>query len=205
MPLLRFIDPDGREQDVADVNQLYELVKAGKVNYESLVRDEKSGLWVHARDHEFFVRVRKLAGQAPEARHPLSSDTHRQGGFKETQTIQHASNELHVRLLARGHAHLFLVVCVWVYVVAVIACFIAIRLGHGGGRRALVILLATPIFLPIALRLFIPTTLMLWRQLGSPLVPSAELRGALTRNGGFIVGAALLVIVMMATVVALGP
>ena len=57
MPLLRFIDPDGEERDVEDVNHLYEQIKSGMLSYESLVRDDKAGRWVRARDHELFIKI----------------------------------------------------------------------------------------------------------------------------------------------------
>jgi hypothetical protein len=63
MPLLRFIDPDGKEQDVADINHLYELIQTGRISYESLAYDDKAGRWMPARDHELFVRIRNIANQ----------------------------------------------------------------------------------------------------------------------------------------------
>jgi hypothetical protein len=65
MPLLRFIDVDGKEQDATDVNHLYELIQAGQLGYDSLVRDESSGRWVPARNHELFIRMQDIAKQAP--------------------------------------------------------------------------------------------------------------------------------------------
>ena len=70
MPLLRFIDVDGKEQDATDINHLYELIKAGQLGYDSFVRDESSGRWVPARNHELFVRIRDIAMQAPAPRAP---------------------------------------------------------------------------------------------------------------------------------------
>jgi hypothetical protein len=72
MPLLRFIDVDGKEQDATDVNNLYELIQAGRLGYDSFVRDESSGRWVPARNHELFVRIRDIAMQAPAPRAPSS-------------------------------------------------------------------------------------------------------------------------------------
>jgi hypothetical protein len=72
MPLLRFIDVGGKEQDATDVNHLYELIQAGQLGYDSLVRDESSGRWVPARNHELFVRIQDIAMQAPAPRAPSS-------------------------------------------------------------------------------------------------------------------------------------
>jgi hypothetical protein len=63
MPLLRFIDPDGKEQDVADIKHLHELIQTGRISYESLAYDDKAGRWMPARDHELFVRIRNIANQ----------------------------------------------------------------------------------------------------------------------------------------------
>lgn len=65
MALLRFIDTDGREQDVADIYGLLDLIQNGRVRYESLVRDDASGRWVKAYDHPLFNRIREIAGQQP--------------------------------------------------------------------------------------------------------------------------------------------
>src|SRR5580698_3858095 len=54
MALLRFIDTDGREQDVADIDGLHDLILDGRIGYESLVRDGASGRWVKADDHPLF-------------------------------------------------------------------------------------------------------------------------------------------------------
>jgi len=43
MALLRFIDVSGEEQDIADVDHLYQLITVGQIGYDSLVRDEKAG------------------------------------------------------------------------------------------------------------------------------------------------------------------
>lgn len=65
MSLLRYIDPEGREQDVEDVNHLYELIQSKRVGYETLVWDDEERRWVAARDHEFFRRIRQIAAASP--------------------------------------------------------------------------------------------------------------------------------------------
>ena len=64
MLFLRLIDIDGKEHYVVDVGQLYELIKAGKVNYECLVRDDSLEQWVLAREHPYFIKIRGLASQS---------------------------------------------------------------------------------------------------------------------------------------------
>ena len=70
--LLRYIDAEGREQSVADIDALYEAIRARQVGYESLVFDDTAGRWVKAADHPLFVRIREIAGQqAPPAPAPV--------------------------------------------------------------------------------------------------------------------------------------
>jgi len=71
MALLRFIDTDGREQDVADIDGLYDLIQDGRIGYESLVRDDASGRWVKADDHPLFKRIREIAGQQQPVSPPI--------------------------------------------------------------------------------------------------------------------------------------
>src|ERR1700733_8460225 len=65
MAILRYIDANGRENDVDDVNHLYELIQERRVSFESLVWDGEQQRWVRARDHEFFRRIREIAAAAP--------------------------------------------------------------------------------------------------------------------------------------------
>ncbi len=65
--LLRFIDADGHEQEVADIDGLYNLIRAGSISYESLVRDDATGRWIKAADHPLFHRIREIAGQQQAA------------------------------------------------------------------------------------------------------------------------------------------
>jgi len=65
MSLLRYIDAEGREQDVSDVNHLYELIQMKRVGYDSLVWDDEQRRWVAARDHNFFRRIREIAAASP--------------------------------------------------------------------------------------------------------------------------------------------
>jgi hypothetical protein len=65
MALLRYIDAEGRENEVDDVNHLYELIQGQRVSFESLVWDGEQQRWVRARDHEFFRRIREIAAAAP--------------------------------------------------------------------------------------------------------------------------------------------
>jgi hypothetical protein len=70
MSVLRYIDAAGKERDIADIDHLYELIQAGQIGYDSLVRDDKAGRWVPARDHELFVRIRTIANQPPALSQP---------------------------------------------------------------------------------------------------------------------------------------
>jgi hypothetical protein len=71
MALLRFIATDGREQDVADIDGLHDLILDGRIGYESLVRDDASGRWVKADDHPLFKRIREIAGQQQPLAPPI--------------------------------------------------------------------------------------------------------------------------------------
>jgi hypothetical protein len=67
MTILRFIDAEGCEQQVSDVNHLYELIQAGALGYDSLVWDDDRQRWVAARNHELFRRIREIAAGSPAA------------------------------------------------------------------------------------------------------------------------------------------
>jgi hypothetical protein len=94
MALLRFIDPDGIETDVADLEALYDLIQAGRMDYERLVRDEASGRWVKAADHPFFKRIREIAGQQePLAPPPLQASNASAGASPVTNDLARAAGE----------------------------------------------------------------------------------------------------------------
>jgi hypothetical protein len=202
MPLLRFLDPDGEERDIVDINHLFELIQTGLVSYDSLVLDDNAGQWVPARDHEFFVRIRNIARQNPS---PVPSANQRKWyklyKLGITQKAVNRGGAL-FRTIAPGHR--FLVVSICIYIVSVIVCLAALMSGRGATGRPLVILLATPILLPIALRALIPSMLFVWVQIGSPFVSISRMRQAIARNGGFIVGVVFMTSVIFAAVVALG-
>jgi hypothetical protein len=61
MSVLRYIDGDGREQVIDDVNHLFDVIKARQIQNNSLVWDEGECRWITARDHEFFRRIREIA------------------------------------------------------------------------------------------------------------------------------------------------
>src|SRR6516165_2182451 len=61
MSVLRYIDGEGRERVVDDVNHLFELIKSRQIQSTNLVWDEGEGRWISARDHEFFRRIREIA------------------------------------------------------------------------------------------------------------------------------------------------
>ena len=67
MTILCFIDAEGCEQQVSDVNHLYELVQAGSLSCDSLVWDDDKQRWVAARNHELFRRIREIAAGSPSA------------------------------------------------------------------------------------------------------------------------------------------
>jgi len=71
--MLRYIDAEGREQDVGDVNHLYELIQGQHVGYDSLVWDEEQQRWMPARDHQFFRRIREIAADSPAPHQPWSA------------------------------------------------------------------------------------------------------------------------------------
>jgi hypothetical protein len=85
MPLLRFIDVSGKEQDIADLNHLYRLITACQFSYDSLVRDEKAGRWVPAREHELFVRIRGVASSQTTMAPTASAVTRPDLGVHETK------------------------------------------------------------------------------------------------------------------------
>jgi hypothetical protein len=73
MAILRYIDAEGREQVVDDVNHLYELIQERRVSFDSLVWDDDDRRWVAARNHEFFRRIREIAAASPTPLQPWSA------------------------------------------------------------------------------------------------------------------------------------
>ena len=63
-PLLRFIDGEGREQNVGDSTHLRDLILAGQIDYNTLVWDDDGERWVKAHDHVFFRSLQEVASQA---------------------------------------------------------------------------------------------------------------------------------------------
>jgi hypothetical protein len=61
MPLLRFVDGEGREQSVSDIIHLYELILARHVDFGTPVWDDNREQWVEAHDHEFFRKIQQAA------------------------------------------------------------------------------------------------------------------------------------------------
>jgi hypothetical protein len=59
--LLRFVDGDGQEKTVGDLNHLYDLIRAGRIDYDTLVWDALAEQWVRAHDHEFFRGLEEAA------------------------------------------------------------------------------------------------------------------------------------------------
>jgi hypothetical protein len=78
MAILRYIDAEGREQDVDDVNHLFELIQERRVSFDSLVWDDEQRRWVAASDHEFFRRIREIAAASPTPPQPWSAPPPRQ-------------------------------------------------------------------------------------------------------------------------------
>jgi hypothetical protein len=59
--LLRFVDGDGREKTVGDLNHLYDLIRAGRIDYDTLVWDALAEHWVRAHNHELFRELEEAA------------------------------------------------------------------------------------------------------------------------------------------------
>jgi hypothetical protein len=64
MSALRYIDRDGREQVIDNINYLFELIKSRQFQSTNLVWDEGENRWICARDHEFFRRIREIAADS---------------------------------------------------------------------------------------------------------------------------------------------
>jgi hypothetical protein len=198
MIFLRLIDLDGKEHYVVDVVQLYELIKARKVNYECLVRDDSLEQWVLARDHPYFIKIRDLAGRTESAApsHLMSSQD------APTKPSQSENNTLGSSQATEGR-HNFLIASIGLYVLAIIMSLVALKLGVQVGRKALVILIATPILFIFGLRAFIPLLRYSSQQRHRAWIPNSAVE-ALARDGRLIIGGALLTSVVFAAAVALG-
>jgi hypothetical protein len=68
MSVLRYIDRDGRERVIDDVNHLLEQIRCRQIQDSSLVWDEGESRWITARDLELFQRIHEIAADsdAPE-------------------------------------------------------------------------------------------------------------------------------------------
>jgi hypothetical protein len=199
MPLLRFIDPDGKEQDVADIKHLHELIQTGRISYESFAYDDKAGRWMPARDHELFVRIRNIANQTvpnlaatpnqnrgPWGESSSSADRPTSYSIKKTETTQENENKNREPVLIRGPGYRFMVVSGRIFILAVILCIATNKAGP------LAVLFATPILLPIMLVILIPSMFLMWGLIGSPYIPASGMKEAIARNGKFIVGGILM-------------
>ena len=198
MLFLRLIDLDGKEHYVVDVGQLYELIKARKVNYECLVRDDSLEQWVLARDHPYFIKIRDLAGRTEPAApsHLMSSqDT-------PTKPAQ-IENKTHGSTPTTEGRHNFLIASICLYGLAIVMSLVALKLGAEVGRKALVILIATPILFTFGLRAFIPLLRYSSQHRRSALIPISAVE-ALAQDGRLIIGGALITSVLFAAAVALG-
>jgi hypothetical protein len=194
---LRFIDAEGKERDVTDVDQLYELIRSGQFNYESLVRDVNSERWVRAHDHELFVRIRKIAHQTLTEDSTSSADGLRQKNLEKSQ-----QDKIKIRepVLVRGPGFRFLVVSICIYVLAVIFSLAAKEPDH----RALIALFASPIILPLVPLILIPSFISMWALMGSPFIPLSGVRYAVAQNVRFIIGGVLLTSAIIAGAVSVG-
>jgi hypothetical protein len=59
--LLRYVDGDGREKTVGDLNHLYDLIRAGRIDYDTLVWDALAEHWVRAHSHQLFRELEEAA------------------------------------------------------------------------------------------------------------------------------------------------
>jgi hypothetical protein len=64
MSVLRYIDRDGRERVIDDVNHLFEQIKCCQIQGSSLVWEEGESRWIAARDLELFQRIREIAADS---------------------------------------------------------------------------------------------------------------------------------------------
>jgi hypothetical protein len=71
MSVLRYIDDDGRERVIDDVNHLFEQIKGCRIQDSTLVWDEGESRWIPARDLELFQRIVEIAAD-PDAPEPGS-------------------------------------------------------------------------------------------------------------------------------------
>jgi hypothetical protein len=59
--LLRYVDGDGREKTVGDLNHLYDLIRAGRIDCDTLVWDALAEHWVSAHSHQLFRELEEAA------------------------------------------------------------------------------------------------------------------------------------------------
>jgi hypothetical protein len=95
--MLRYIDAEGREQDVDDVNQLFELIQGKSLSYDSLVWDENQHRWISARDHKFFRRIREIAAASPTPRPWSAPPPQHPARLAATQPQQYQSPRIQQR------------------------------------------------------------------------------------------------------------
>jgi hypothetical protein len=95
MSVLRYIDGDGRERVIDDVNHLFEAIKARQIQNNSLVWDEGECRWVTARDHEFFRRIREIAAASDAPTDVLSGfdDSKRVGEVRRLLSAKPAATQ----------------------------------------------------------------------------------------------------------------
>jgi hypothetical protein len=91
MSMLRYINAEGREQDVDHVDHLYKLIQGQQVGYDSLVWDDEQQRWMPARDHKFFRRIQEIAAASPAPRQLGSASTPQPARTVATQPQQYKS------------------------------------------------------------------------------------------------------------------
>jgi hypothetical protein len=78
--LLRFVNGEGREQAVKDLNHLYDLIRDGQIDYDTLVWDAHAEQWVRATITSFSAGLRmqpRLPSVLEWLRKSPSGQTHR--------------------------------------------------------------------------------------------------------------------------------
>ena len=203
MIFLRLIDLDGNEHYVVDVGQLYELIKAGKVNYECLVRDDSLEQWVLAREHPYFIKIRDLAGRTESTAPSHFISSQYTPTKQDTTKPAQIDNKTHGSAQGIEGRHKFLIASICLYGLVIVMSLVALKLGVQVGRKALVILIATPILFTFGLRACIPLLRHSSQHRHSAWIPISAVE-ALARDGRLIIGGALITSVLFAAAVALG-
>jgi uncharacterized membrane protein YedE/YeeE len=117
--------------------------------------------------------------------------------------LSQIENKTHGSTQTTEGRHNFLIASIGLYVLAIVMSLVVLKLGVQVGRKALAILIGTPILFTFGLRAFIPLLRYSSQRRHSAWIPISAVE-ALARDGRTIIGGALITSALFAAAVVSG-